>query len=521
MSTTVPASRSVRSALLFAGIVAAALLAPSSALADGGKKGGGATLSPMRVPDPRIIEDPVGMTDTPWLLASPDFKAGEGAEGGVAGGCPQVISTHTNASFEGGQYVVQAGFAELEIAACSYTLTAADFPLRIDLVEMIFATSNATVQTTTKWTVMVWEGVPNNGNLVYAYSSNGVDLPHLVMQPGTNGTNIAFSIDPNDPEQMIVQDNGSRTFTVGYRIDDHNNQTQDPCLIAPPSSSNAFPTTDVGGLQSPSNNWLFALNCGAFGCPAGWRRFSELPTGCRPSGDWVMRVTWTPQNCEVPGACCLPNATCQSLTESLCAAQGGTFAGAGTTCTASTCTQNICPCCFPSTGGCVTLSPASCTAAGGIAGPTGQSCTGYVCFPTGACCLPNGSCIGPVSPAQCSAQGGVFQGNATTCTPGLCPEPMGAACFPNGFCLMLTQNQAASAGATWKGPGTTCADANGNGTADACELDPADLNGDGIVNASDLSILLGAWGSSNPVADINDDGSVNASDLSILLGSWG
>lgn len=508
------AFRNLRS---IAGLAAVAAACASPAFADGGsggKKGGGKT------PDTRIVEDPVAMTDTPWLLASPDHK-GEAGEGGVAGGCPQVVSTHTNASFEGGQYVVQAGFAELEIAACSYTLTAADFPLRIDLVEMIFATSNATVQTTTKWSVIVWEGTPTNGTIVYTYSSNGVDLPHLVMQPGTNGTNIAFSIEPNDPEQMIVQDNGSRTFTVGYRIDEHNNQTQDPCLVAPPSGSNAFPTTDVGGLQSPSNNWLFLLNCGAFGCPAGWKRFSDLPSLCRPSGDWVMRVTWTPQNCELPGACCLPNGTCASLTEAACIGQGGTFAGEGTTCGPTTCTQNVCPCCFPATGGCVTLAPASCVAAGGIAGPTGQTCTGYVCFPTGACCLPNGDCVGPVSPEQCSAQGGVFQGNGTACTVGLCPEPMGASCFPNGFCLVLTEDQAIAAGASWQGPGTTCADANGNGKADICELDPADLNGDGIVNASDLSILLGAWGSSNPTADINDDGSVNASDLSILLGSWG
>ena len=43
----------------------------------------------------RGLEDPVGMKDTPWLVASPDFKAGKGGgggagEGGVAGGCPQV-----------------------------------------------------------------------------------------------------------------------------------------------------------------------------------------------------------------------------------------------------------------------------------------------------------------------------------------------------------------------------------------------------------------------------------------------
>jgi hypothetical protein len=49
---------------------------------------------------------------------------------------------------------------------------------------------------------------------------------------------------------------------------------------------------------------------------------------------------------------------------------------------------------------------------------------------------------------------------------------------------------------------------------------PADLNGDGSVNASDLAILLGNWGGSGS-GDINGDGSVNAGDLAILLSNWG
>jgi hypothetical protein len=55
---------------------------------------------------------------------------------------------------------------------------------------------------------------------------------------------------------------------------------------------------------------------------------------------------------------------------------------------------------------------------------------------------------------------------------------------------------------------------------------PGDLNGDGVVNVSDLLILLGAWGpcpsGGEPCpADLNGDGSVNVSDLLILLGNWG
>jgi hypothetical protein len=47
-----------------------------------------------------------------------------------------------------------------------------------------------------------------------------------------------------------------------------------------------------------------------------------------------------------------------------------------------------------------------------------------------------------------------------------------------------------------------------------------DLTGDNAVNAADLSILLGAWGTSGP-GNLNGDGIVNAADLSILLGAWG
>lgn len=55
-------------------------------------------------------------------------------------------------------------------------------------------------------------------------------------------------------------------------------------------------------------------------------------------------------------------------------------------------------------------------------------------------------------------------------------------------------------------------------TSDPCE--PADMNGDGFVNGTDLTILLGAWGSSDPVADLNGDGTVDGADLTLLLGCW-
>lgn len=69
------------------------------------------------------------------------------------------------------------------------------------------------------------------------------------------------------------------------------------------------------------------------------------------------------------------------------------------------------------------------------------------------------------------------------------------------------------------------ADSDGDGIPDECEVF-ADLDNDGIVGATDLIILLGAWGlcPAPPEvcpADLSNDGVVGTTDLLILLGNWG
>lgn len=50
----------------------------------------------------------------------------------------------------------------------------------------------------------------------------------------------------------------------------------------------------------------------------------------------------------------------------------------------------------------------------------------------------------------------------------------------------------------------------------------ADLNGDDVVNAADLSIMLGAWGAKGfSDSDLDFNGFVDAADLALLLGQWG
>ncbi len=48
---------------------------------------------------------------------------------------------------------------------------------------------------------------------------------------------------------------------------------------------------------------------------------------------------------------------------------------------------------------------------------------------------------------------------------------------------------------------------------------PADLDGNGHVDAADLASLLAAWGGTGP-ADLDGDGVVGASDLAVLLAAW-
>ena len=425
---------------------------------------------------------------------------------------------------------MQAGFAETEIAATSFLLEPSDFPLRVDLMEMIFATRSSTVQTTTHWSVMVWEGTPDNGTLVATFSSDGVLLPHIVLPPGDNGVNVAVSVDPGDPDQIIVTDDGSHTFSFGYRIDQHEGQVGSGCDLGDlPTCCNAFPVVDVSGLSSFTGNWLMGINCGPLGCPdnGGWANFQQLPGGpgqlCTPRGDWVMRVSWTALDCSgEPGACCLADGSCLDVTPDDCEFLQGGFEGQGSSCAATTCPEADQACCFVN-GSCLDLPPSSCEPAGGFPQGLNSICGQTECFASGACCLPDGTCADDMSPENCVAKDGLYQGSDTSCGGVECPDPLGACCFPTDFCLVLTEDECSSVGADWSGAQTDCTDADGDQVADVCESNcVADLTGDGQVDAADLADLLVVWGVCGDCsADFDGDGKVDAADLADLLVAWG
>jgi hypothetical protein len=391
------------------------------------------------------------------------------------------ISTHTNASFGGGTYTMQAGFAQQEMLAQTYTIPAAEFPVHIISAEAVFATSGATVATTTQWSVLFYAGLPT-GAPVATFSSDDLILPHIHMNPGTNGTDVQFSVDPGDPDQLFISDNGTHQISVAFRIDHHNQQTQNPCSVAPPTCCNAFPVTDntvspppcnqYPQLAQPTLNWLFGVNCGAGGCPpnGGWARFSTLAgdtnfgtfclPGCRPHGDWVLRATWSGVGCTPGvGACCAPAGTCSVIAQTDCDGAGGTYQGDGTTCSGVTCPQPQGACCFPN-GFCGIAGAQDCAGSGGTFAGAGTVCGSNNTCPLGACCLADGTCVGNLTQGQCTAQGGTFRGTGTDCsTP--CPPPNGACCASNGFCFQTSQTNCAGSGGTFYGAGVAC---GGNNT---------------------------------------------------------
>jgi hypothetical protein len=469
--------------------------------------------------------------------------------------CPPVIHTYSSADFSGGSYNLQAGFVAGEILAASYVLDADAFPVHVTDMEAIFA-HQATVQTTTHWSILVWSGTPDTGTIVASFSSDGELLPHIVLNPGTVGVNVKVTVDPSDPEQIFVQDNGSHTFTIGYRVDQHNNPPTAPCYsglmpaeCCPPDEySNAFPTTDVGGVSDLSNNWLYCRpNCGPFACPGGWHRFSSLGS-YGPKGDWNIRVTYVPFTCDPSGACCDAAGTCTIRTQAECAAAGGLYVGDGTLCIPNpcdlptgaccrldgictngvnelqcngpgetfhlglTCDDVTCPqptgACCDGIGGCLNnITPTLCVDVLHMyyAGH-GTTCASGVCA-LGGCCLPDGSCEDTVE-AYCDQIGGTF--HETLCSSTECPQPLGACCllqmcFPNQF-----EVDCVSVGGYWAGPFSTC-------TPDPCApCSSGDVDGDGDVDLDDFAAFQTCFEMPYTVfcncADMNNDNTVNLAD---------
>ncbi|MBK8913130.1 MAG: hypothetical protein IPM64_00770 [Phycisphaerales bacterium] len=118
----------------------------------------------------------------------------------------------------------------------------------------------------------------------------------------------------------------------------------------------------------------------------------------------------------------------------------------------------------------------------------------------GGCCLPNGLCI-EVFEDDCTTAGGTYQGDGSECADVSCPLP--ACCFLDGSCQLLTDPDCAAAGGASQGAGSSCV------PNDCIQPDPCidvlngDANCDGSVNNFDIDyfvvgIVEGPTGASPP-----------------------
>jgi hypothetical protein len=82
-----------------------------------------------------------------------------------------------------------------------------------------------------------------------------------------------------------------------------------------------------------------------------------------------------------------------------------------------------------------------------------------------------------------------------------------------GPCADVVYNVVATdrVGNTGTGPNRTY-------STEGCAV-PGDLDGNGVVDAADLAVLLGQWGGPGS-ADLDGSGTVDAADLAVLLGAW-
>ena len=144
----------------------------------------------------------------------------------------------------------------------------------------------------------------------------------------------------------------------------------------------------------------------------------------------------------------------------------------------------------------------------------GQQCPDVPQSGTGACCLPDGACQEGFTEDQCVAAQGVYQGDNVACVESAC---VGACCYDDCMCVDAVDRvecEDLMAG-LYRGDGSTCA-------AVLCVRCP-DLNGNGIVDSNDVTLMLNAFGQigEDIVADVDCNGVVDSFDLTVLLNAFG
>ncbi|MFO0829089.1 MAG: hypothetical protein U0572_13200 [Phycisphaerales bacterium] len=83
---------------------------------------------------------------------------------------------------------------------------------------------------------------------------------------------------------------------------------------------------------------------------------------------------------------------------------------------------------------------------------------------------------------------------------------------------LATDEWSSAGGYSYPAPNESAGVPNGPCAPTLCV---GDVSVDGVVDATDLGILLGNWGQLGAMGDVDNDGIVGAADLGIVLGAWG
>jgi hypothetical protein len=515
----------------------------------------------------RVIEATADLDGRPSILTTVRHAKGAGAADGPTG-CAEVSFQYSslNPFDSGGEVGLQLGMVEQEIAAISITLDPSEFPVIFRSAETIFArTGPVAVETTTEWSLLVWEGTPDDFPLE-TFSSDGTLIPHAVIPPDASpvGVIVGVVIDPGDPDQVVIDNDGSNTFSVGFRIDTHHQPATSSCnagftpaeCCPPPQFQNAFLNTDTIqpiGATFPAQNWLRCRsNCGILACPGGWHTLQSLGSQ-GPGGDWNIRTTYKPFQCpDAQGACCITaGMSCSDETEADCtsmggdwegenaspddcSAVGGTFQGDGVTCAVANCPPPLGACCVE--GGCVfPQSVADCAQINGIYQGDGTDCITITCI--GACCFQPSGCVN-LGEDQCTTAEGFWQGDGTDCGVIVC-FPNGACCFEDGTCGDgVDESVCLAASGTFQGDGVLCSAVNCPQPLGACCLsngsclDLVETDCNQIPNSAWVGALTDCTDADqNGTADacevpdcpedLNTNGAVDFADILIIIANWG
>ncbi|UCG16743.1 MAG: lamin tail domain-containing protein, partial [Phycisphaerales bacterium] len=174
------------------------------------------------------------------------------------------------------------------------------------------------------------------------------------------------------------------------------------------------------------HQWVFDSDGGARDALVIEVRLYSLYTGPDPQDYWIddlevttssATATITFPSAEPYGACC-DGAVCAVTTEATCIYGGGTYLGAGTSCTPNPCgpTGSCCSADYSCVDG---LTVEQCAAADpGATWVDGGSCAVDCVAPTGSCCLLDGTCALDLTEAECSGmRGRQWTEGATDCVP--------------------------------------------------------------------------------------------------------